>query len=379
MTQNYFIGDERLEVFAPTGKPMRMGQPEELNISDYKKINDFIEEKNFEDAYKYLSVVEIANTGMFALLTQWAIQFIITSKKYLDPSQRQELLNKSYEHFTEQLQTIEKNEDNSNVSRIIIAISQVFHPDNLNCENAYGLQENLQSPEQSIMIKLSHTTVELMNQTKVALDEKNYQSSKDMCDDYYRSARALHDSIVQYTNSYPTVAYQLFGQEIAEKLVQHSFIDAPFFPVLWGLADVLSPSQLAAFLLEHLRDHFSGEDRGGSAKIIEHFDRYQLIFDPCGSGGALRRRCKNNDYILQNASPGTFNIPNAVPLYCTHCAFNAITSIERFGFPIYVTEFNTDPDKPCGWTVYKDPQGIPEKYFENVGCKKDESKFKREW
>ena len=108
MTQNYFIGDERLEVFAPTGKPMRMGQPEELNISDYKKINDFIEEKNFEDAYKYLSVVEIANTGMFALLTQWAIQFIITSKKYLDPSQRQELLNKSYEHFTEQLQTIEK-------------------------------------------------------------------------------------------------------------------------------------------------------------------------------------------------------------------------------------------------------------------------------
>jgi hypothetical protein len=35
-----------------------------------------------------------------------------------------------------------------------------------------------------------------------------------------------------------------------------------------------------------------------------------------------------------------------------------------------VTEFDPDPEKPCGWTVYKDPALIPERYFTRLGYKK---------
>jgi hypothetical protein len=70
---------------------------------------------------------------------------------------------------------------------------------------------------------------------------------------------------------------------------------------------------------------------------------------------------------LPDASPETWNRAGQVPAYCAHCAKNEITSIRRFGFPAWVTEFDPDPRKPCGWTVYKDPKLIPARYYERLG------------
>jgi hypothetical protein len=66
-----------------------------------------------------------------------------------------------------------------------------------------------------------------------------------------------------------------------------------------------------------------------------------------------------------------------VPGYCTHCAINELESMRRLGYPILVTEFESDPQKPCGWTVYKDPNLIPERYFTRLGFERDPSRFVR--
>lgn len=134
---------------------------------------------------------------------------------------------------------------------------------------------------------------------------------------------------------------------------------------------------LAAFLLAHIRDHFSGPERKGAATLREYDDRCELIFDPCGSGGAMRRRLGSAQARLPAASPATFGRAGEVPPYCTHCAINARTAIARFGWPIYITRFNPDPAKPCGWTIYKTPDDIPEQYFEALGHARDAGRFRR--
>jgi hypothetical protein len=80
---------------------------------------------------------------------------------------------------------------------------------------------------------------------------------------------------------------------------------------------------------------------------------------------------------LPEASPQTWSLKGKVPGYCSHCAASELESMRRLGYPVFVTEFNPDSKKPCGWTVYKDPDLIPEQYFKRLGFTKDPKTFKR--
>jgi hypothetical protein len=139
---------------------------------------------------------------------------------------------------------------------------------------------------------------------------------------------------------------------------------------MWDLFVTLAPDVLAAVLAEHLRGHFSGPGREGAVTVIEEVDRFRLVFEACGTGGAMRRRKVPGLTNFRDASVETWQRANEVPSYCAHCALNEITSIERLGYPAWVTEFDPDPHKPCGWTVYKEPRLIPDRYFTRVGRKK---------
>jgi hypothetical protein len=73
---------------------------------------------------------------------------------------------------------------------------------------------------------------------------------------------------------------------------------------------------------------------------------------------------------LPEASPETWHRAGQVPSYCAHCALNELTSIALVGYPLWVTEFDPDPRKPCGWTIYKEPKRIPARYYTRLGLTK---------
>lgn len=126
-------------------------------------------------------------------------------------------------------------------------------------------------------------------------------------------------------------------------------------------------------LAEHLRFHFSGPGRDGTVQIIEEPDRIRLVFDACGSGGAMRRRLghgKDGLAVMPEATGATWGLKGCVPGYCTHCAQNEIASVKRLGYPAWVTEFKEDPMQPCGWTIFKDPKSVPDHFFERLGLKR---------
>ena len=46
--------------------------------------------------------------------------------------------------------------------------------------------------------------------------------------------------------------------------------------------------------------------------------------------------------------------------------------IEWGGHPLWVTDYDDDPDKPCLWHFYKSAENIPEHYYTRLGKSKPE-------
>jgi len=198
------------------------------------------------------------------------------------------------------------------------------------------------------------------------LKNDNCKAAKECFEAYVSEIRAIHDLSGIYVSSYSTILLEHTKQNLTVEIMQAALESCGLLQGMWGLIASLPPIGVALFLAEHLRGHFSGADRKGAVKILEEADCYKLIFEPCGTGGVLRQVKTKGLGILPESSPYTWGRKNEVPVYCSHCAKNELTSYEKLGFLAWVTEFNPDSSMPCGWTIYKDRNKIPKKYYERL-------------
>jgi hypothetical protein len=103
-----------------------------------------------------------------------------------------------------------------------------------------------------------------------------------------------------------------------------------------------------------------------------------MEFDPCGTGGRMRRGDPARGQTPRTDPPHSFGVVEGsydwtwnkpgVCTYCAHCAVvNEILPIELHGTPMRVTDYPENPGDPCRWTVYKDPAFVPLEAFSRVG------------
>lgn len=103
--------------------------------------------------------------------------------------------------------------------------------------------------------------------------------------------------------------------------------------------------------------------------ITEESDRYVARYDPCGSGGRLRRT--RSVGVTKKAYPWSWG-KVGVPYYCCHCAMHwEILPAELTGYPAKIVLVGDRPEDPCIHLFYKKPELIPEEYFTRIGMKKD--------
>ena len=101
-------------------------------------------------------------------------------------------------------------------------------------------------------------------------------------------ARARHDLLGQYVGAYTSAVQERLGQGRAAQVMQRGLESCALLQSMWAGVEAMPPAVLAAVLAEHLRRHFSGPRREGAVRIVEEPDRFRLIFEPCGTGGAMR-------------------------------------------------------------------------------------------
>lgn len=140
----------------------------------------------------------------------------------------------------------------------------------------------------------------------------------------------------------------------------------------------MSPEELLQLTVEGLRGEFFGAELLGDVEVTEEADRYVLAFDPCGTGGRMRRGVPQlgtpprtempyNFGVSQTAQPWSWN-EKGVCLYCTHCAdINELLPLDRIGRPMRVTEHPRNPQDKCRWFIYKKPELIPHEVYERFG------------
>jgi hypothetical protein len=140
----------------------------------------------------------------------------------------------------------------------------------------------------------------------------------------------------------------------------------------------MTPQESLELTIEGMRGHFTGPSRRGQVDVVEEEDRWILSFDPCGSGGRMRRSDPERGQTPRTESPFSFAVTEeahdwswnrkGVCLYCAHCAVvNEILPIESLGAPMRVTENPENPGDQCRWTIYKSPELVPDWAYERVG------------
>ena len=139
----------------------------------------------------------------------------------------------------------------------------------------------------------------------------------------------------------------------------------------------MSPEELLQLSVEGLRGEFFGKDLRGDIEVSEEPDRYVLAFDPCGTGGRMRRGVPQLGTPPRTEAPYNFGVSTGaydwswsqkgVCLYCAHCAdINELLPIDRIGHPMRVTEYPKEPGDKCRWFIYKNPDLIPDEYYAQV-------------
>ena len=145
------------------------------------------------------------------------------------------------------------------------------------------------------------------------------------------------------------------GEEEVEKVIRQRYHQ----PVRDFLSTSPGVMEILKRCTESQRRHL------GNFTVSEEPDRYVVKFDPCGTGGRLRRT--RSVGTTKKAYPWSWG-KAGVPYYCCHCCIHwEIIPTEVRGYPNKIVLVGDRPEDPCVHLFYKKPELIPEEYFKRIG------------
>lgn len=353
------LGPDRVEFWDPIQRPFRMGAWDQVTTSDVALVRQFVKAADWHRANDIGQHYYYPNSMFMCYAAcEWLSKWPNHLRSICPSPKVQAVFQKAHRTWVVKA-TSRAAED----PPVLTLISMALMPEQmLNAELPVDYGPIWNQPR------------EIFQSFQAALDNQDQGRAVQQLEAFHASARLRHDLLLEYLAMLVNTVLEDLGQSSAEQALSATMQACTFNEAMWRVCEKLTPHELAAVLAEHLRFHFSGPDREGTVQVIEEADRIQLVFDACGSGGAMRRRLgqgKGGLAVMPEASGSTWGLKGCVPGYCTHCAQNEMASIRRLGYPAWVTEFKEDPQLPCGWTIFKDPKAIPDLYFERLGLKRE--------
>ncbi len=200
------------------------------------------------------------------------------------------------------------------------------------------------------------------------IDAGKLEEAKELVQYFRQEFQIVHDIYVQYVQDLLAFISKTYGEDQVEAAFRSAL--EGWFKIRYEAYNKLSLEERVQLTAEGMRCHLDGPERQGDFTLLEEKDRYVFKWDPCGSGGVLRRRAAAEGREVESAKEAhawTWG-KKGVCLYCSHCSLvNEILPIEHFGYPNRITEYPENPGEPCVWYIYKDPDDIPEEYYRRIG------------
>ena len=186
----------------------------------------------------------------------------------------------------------------------------------------------------------------------------------------------VHDNQADWSWALLTLLQEALGEAAMGDAMRATM--EPWLRERYAALGEMSPEEIYELTIEGMRAHYVGPGRTGEVIVRDEPDRRVMEFDPCGTGGRMRRGDPSRGQAprtdpphafasVEGAYDWTWNRPG-VCTYCAHCAVvNEILPIEQHGTPMRVTDYPERPGDRCRWTVYKDPAFVPLEAFTRVG------------
>ncbi len=215
-----------------------------------------------------------------------------------------------------------------------------------------------------------------------AIDAGRYGEAKDLTRTAHDEFKSLHDLYCDWMWDMLSKIAERFGEAEVYTMLRATQ-EKWMLRRTWKAFTKMPIKTQVDLSAEMMRAHRSGAKQDGELTITEDDEKFAIVMDPCGSGGRMRRGDTLDGTPSRLGAPYDFGVTQeghpwswgekGVPYYCTHCAVNEILPIEWGGYPLWVTDYDSDAAKPCRWLFYKKPELVPEKYWTRVGAKKPET------
>lgn len=212
-----------------------------------------------------------------------------------------------------------------------------------------------------------------------AIEAGRLEEAKDLARYMIPEGKALHDLFCDWIWD----IYSKVGAEQGDQAVyrlSRATQETWMMRRTWKAFTKLPVEDQVRLTAEIMRSHRCGPRQDGALEIVEHAERIDIVMDPCGSGGRMRRGDPVDGTPSRLGPPYNFGVTGqehwwcwhrtGVPYYCVHCAINEILPIEWGGHPLWVTDYNPDHQAPCVWGFYKKPELVPERYYTRLGFDK---------
>lgn len=211
---------------------------------------------------------------------------------------------------------------------------------------------------------------------EAAVQQGDGSAVQRLLDEQLLEERLVHDIYGDWAWSLLSVIGRAWGEAILGEVLRVT--EEPWLATRYEKLPRLSLEESVQLAVEGMRGHFAGPGRSGRLDVVEEPERYVISFDPCGSGGRMRRGDPVTGsgsrldppysfLVIQGAYPWTWN-RKGVCAYCAHCAVvMQLLPIEKMGHPMRMVEYPDDAGQPCRWIVYKRPDGYPDAAYVSVG------------
>lgn len=274
---SFFTGNERLQPFPALGRLMRAAAPDQLALSDGELLRQRLRDGDHDDALARLELIAADHAMMVWTFGEWSLQAPASFARHVSSEDERTTTGQAFEQWKQDAASLRLDEETSS---IVDRVTQLVDPATLGPKTADELRAAFEQGERHELHEVADAAGGAHTELRQQIESGQTAQAADGVSRVFDVARAAHDALGQWVATYAAVALRRHGQTAAETLVHKSFSECSFHAGIFELAGALPPEQLAAFLAEHLRAHFSGEGREGSVRVVEEEDRYRLVFDP---------------------------------------------------------------------------------------------------
>jgi len=201
-----------------------------------------------------------------------------------------------------------------------------------------------------------------------AIDAGDPEKAKKIAQRMYNEFLSMHDLYRNWITATLSEVGERFGDDALEEVMVEG-VRAWWKPIVNNLPT--GPESLPArvkMFVSGLHGHLQ------PLEIREDDEKFEIKLCPCGSGGRLvsegKYEGKDAFLTIKDAQPLTYGRKN-FPVYCAHEYAMEKVDIEENGKPFVVVEPAARIGKEyCSMIVYKDPDNVPDKYYERLGLDK---------